>query len=163
MKFYVILMVLMLPTSGHAMCVCPKGWSAYGRHCYLYTSQPTYFHNAEAICAGKSLNGRQSHLASIMDAGEADFVAEISTTEAPSYFWIGLKGWYYTWQWTDGQPYTFTSWGAGYPTSSYETSENCILMYPAVPGRYWINYVCSSSTYPYVCKMLQRYQYRPSA
>ncbi|XP_071801400.1 snaclec coagulation factor IX-binding protein subunit A-like [Asterias amurensis] len=129
MKFYMILMMLMLPSSGHAKCVCPKGWSAYGRHCYLYVSQRELFYNAEAICLSKSLNGRESHLVSVLDDGESDFIAELAEGTA-THFWIGLKGYYayHSWQWIDGEPYLFTNWGATFPSSSYSSDENCILM-----------------------------------
>ena len=161
MKFFMILMMLMLPSSGHAKCVCPKGWSVYARHCYLYVSQPEFFYNAETICLSKSLNGRESHLASVLDDGESDFIAELAER---TYFWIGLKGYYSysSWQWTDGEPYLFTNWGVSYPSSLYPSDENCILMYPTVPNRKWSNYLCSNTKYPYVCKMLQRYQHRLS-
>ncbi|XP_071801399.1 snaclec 3-like [Asterias amurensis] len=160
MKFFMILLMLMLPSSGHAKCVCPKGWSVYGRHCYLYVSQPDFFYNAEAICLSKSINGRESHLASVLDDREADFIAELASVDKYSYFWIGLKGYYYSWQWTDGEPYTFSKWGTNYPYP-YSTGENCVL-FADVANHYWLNYpYCSTNMYPYVCKMLQRYQYRP--
>ncbi|XP_071801398.1 C-type lectin 9a-like [Asterias amurensis] len=116
MKFYMILMMLMLPSSGHAKCVCPKGWSVYGRHCYLYVSQPDFFYNAEAICLSKSLNGRESHLASVLYVGEEDFIAGLAPRDKSSNFWIGLKGHYLSaWQWTDGEPYIFYNWDTNSP------------------------------------------------
>ncbi|XP_033635580.1 snaclec VP12 subunit A-like [Asterias rubens] len=166
MKFFMILMMLMLPSSGHAKCVCPKGWSVYARHCYLYVSQPEFFYNAETICLSKSLNGRESHLASVLYVGEADFIAGLAPRDESSNFWIGLKGHYpSSWQWTDGEPYIFFNWGTNYPYNYlYYSDEDCVRMSDG-PTHYWFNYPHCSTNYklPYVCKMLQRYQYRPSA
>ena len=158
-----ILMMLMLPSSGHAKCVCPKGWSVYARHCYLYVSRPEFFYNAETICLSKSLNGRESHLASVLYVGEADFIAGLAPRDESSNFWIGLKGHYpSSWQWTDGEPYTFSKWGTNYPYPYSTDGENCVL-FVDVANHYWANYpYCSIDIkHPYVCKMLQRYKYRP--
>ena len=64
------------PTTTGGLCSpCPGSWTVFGRFCYIFVDQPLTYDDAEAHCYSLSRTFRKSHLISIANEDENDFVA----------------------------------------------------------------------------------------
>ncbi|XP_071801401.1 perlucin-like [Asterias amurensis] len=154
--FKLLLLLAAIVHYGHAGCLCPLGWDAHRRHCYLYVEQPETFNTAESNCNAQAQGGRESHVTSVLDTDEAAFLAGYIQHGSA---WIGLtdiaiEG---NWVWQDGQPTGSQDWWYPNQPDNAAGIEDCVQM---GANRGWNDYPCHYKL-PYICKMLQRYQYRP--
>ncbi|XP_038064830.1 C-type lectin domain family 17, member A-like [Patiria miniata] len=151
----ILLAVLIVQPTVYSRCLCPDGWAAHGQHCYLYVPQPLSFYTAERICVARGLPGRPSHLASVLDAAEALFLAElIQQSGSASFAWIGLtdaasEGY---WAWLDGSTSPFSLWRPGEPNNV--GNEDCGTLHTTAD---WNDSRCGNSA-SFICKMPQRYR-----
>ena len=154
--FKLLLLLAGIVHYGHAGCLCPLGWDAYRRHCYLYVEQQETFNTAESNCNARAQGSRESHVTSVLDTDEAAFLAGYIQHGSA---WIGftdiaIEG---NWVWQDGQPTGPQDWWYPNQPDNAAGNEDCVHM-GANMG--WNDYPCHYKL-PYICKMLQRYQYRP--
>ena len=110
--------------------------------------------DAEDYCQGEG-----AHLTSILSEEENKFVAGL----APEQMWIGGtdKANEGSFEWTDGSPFSFTSWGEGQPTNggnqngvtSGADNQNCMITNFLEAG-HWDDLWCTGAYNPpkFVCK-----------
>jgi len=112
-----VLPLLGLATARAAIIAPPVVNPANGHIYYLIDPKPWTDAQAEAVSLG-------GHLVSINDAAENQFLIDnfTSGTDANRVLWIGLtdqnsEG---VFQWTSGEPVTYTNWFPGEPNNSAE-------------------------------------------
>uniref|UniRef100_A0A914CBL7 C-type lectin domain-containing protein n=1 Tax=Acrobeloides nanus TaxID=290746 RepID=A0A914CBL7_9BILA len=97
------------------------GWSCYDKKCWIVQDNDLDWFNAESACNKLSFNGGTAHLASINNAFQQGFLANI-ITQTPNhcqYYWLGgvFDGGNYTW--LDGSPFNYIHWDKSEPNTSY--------------------------------------------
>ncbi|XP_077987399.1 uncharacterized protein LOC144442001 [Glandiceps talaboti] len=126
---------------------CPYGWKLYSDHCYyVVTSHELTFDDAEGECQVKG-----AHLTSILDMEEHTFILRLAMVVKGS-LWIGLhdrnnEG---NFEWTDGNPYSFSYWNYGEPNNMGDEDCTELLMHESELGL-WNDVPCYSS-YGFICK-----------
>ncbi|XP_070560013.1 C-type lectin-like [Ptychodera flava] len=95
--------------------VCPDYWYPDNGNCYRLIACPMTFVKAEAECR---LFGPESHIASIHNEQENDFVFTFQGSFVN--MWIGLHDneQEHVFQWTDDSPLGYQNWHAGQPDHS---------------------------------------------
>ncbi|XP_075067536.1 regenerating islet-derived protein 4-like [Mixophyes fleayi] len=129
---------------------CPPGWFYYKANCYGYFRYPLSWSEAEFDCQAY---GHGAHLASILDASEADIIAShISAYQKNQPVWIGLHDPEQNrrWKWNDGSMYNYRSWLAGQP-DNYGGAEHCGELNCKEKFVKWNDRDCKL-VQPYVCK-----------
>jgi len=131
-------------SSSALVCVaCPIGWLKSNGRCYIAVTTNRNWSAAQADCV--SMGGA---LASIKDEQENTYVRSlINPTQSA---WIGgtdNSGW----KWSDNQPFAFTKWHSGEPSTGAGGGEGCVEIYSVASGSTWNDAPCSN-TRPYICK-----------
>lgn len=112
--------------------ICEEGWTLleHTQFCYKFMAISAGSQVAEQYCVQHN-----SHLASIHDIMENEFVANLAsmnlqTSESKSAVWIGLVNDNNKthWMWTDGSVVNFTSWAPNNPNSNY--ANIAVALYP---------------------------------
>lgn len=136
-----------------ASCVCPRYSLPYNDNCYLFVSQHVAFFEAEVFCNNQSDELGESHLVSISDDDEMNFVSKTSKDlMGETEVWIGLhdvvtEG---VFVWTDGSNKTYMNFSPGEPSNS-ANREHCVHTYNTEA---WNDVACYV-TKPFVCKREQ--------
>ncbi|XP_077998786.1 C-type lectin BpLec-like [Glandiceps talaboti] len=108
---------------------CLQYWYPYNGNCYRFFDWEVNWSLAESECR---LYGRYSHLVSIHDVDENDFV--FAFQGGYNDLWLGLndeaeEG---TYVWTDGTPFDYYIWQPDQPDNDcgllLKCSENCVEM-----------------------------------
>ncbi|KAG9476304.1 hypothetical protein GDO78_003065 [Eleutherodactylus coqui] len=97
--------------------------------------------------------GHGAHLASILDAAEADIIGtHISAQKINHPVWIGLHDPEQNrrWKWTDGSTYNYRSWLRNQP-DNYHQKEYCVELSCIEKFQTWNDAICNQAS-PYVCK-----------
>ncbi|KAM9726471.1 galactose-specific lectin nattectin-like [Menidia menidia] len=96
---------------------CPAGWTYNDGFCYLFVGSEKTWADAERFCISQKAN-----LASIQSNDEFTFLKNLIIQKGgPSRrTWIGGHDAVQdnVWMWSDGSPFTFTSWGPGEPNNT---------------------------------------------
>ncbi|KAM4571724.1 ladderlectin-like [Fundulus diaphanus] len=122
----------------------PSGFTWYNGRCYRFVKQEKDWYEAEKAC-----NGLGGHLASIRTLDEYDFISGLILEKTGSYrsTWVGgHKG--LVWTWSDGSPFTFSSWSPGEPNNA-GGNENCMEI--NLRGREYVNDANCDIKLPFVC------------
>ncbi|PIK60009.1 putative C-type lectin BfL-2-like [Apostichopus japonicus] len=133
--------------------VCPKDSLSYNGDCYLFISENTKFFEAEAFCNNKSDELSSSHLVSIKDRDELEFVSAASLQLfGATKVWIGLndeniEGQF---EWTDGSIFNYSHFADGEP-NNHSHREHCVHIYAETT---WNDASCNGKK-PFVCKRAQ--------
>ncbi|KAG9476302.1 hypothetical protein GDO78_003065 [Eleutherodactylus coqui] len=129
---------------------CPNGWFFYKANCYGVFKYPLRWSEAEFDCQSY---GHGAHLASILDAAEADIIGtHISAQKINHPVWIGLHDPEQNrrWKWTDGSTYNYRSWLRNQP-DNYHQKEYCVELSCIEKFQTWNDAICNQAS-PYVCK-----------
>ncbi|XP_039674639.1 ladderlectin-like isoform X2 [Perca fluviatilis] len=114
----------LLTAYGQASCL--PGWTPFGSRCFAFYSQAKTWIDAETFC--QTIGG---NLASIHSDAEHGFIRNYTNqvTGANRPAWIGGSNavQVFTWLWTDGSKFDYTSWAAGEPNNQ-GGGEFCLLM-----------------------------------
>ncbi|XP_038062167.1 C-type mannose receptor 2-like [Patiria miniata] len=133
---------------------CDPPWLAFQDSCYLLVTETKNYNDAEKHCQSYSKQGRPSHLASILNQEENDFVGQYVLSVFPDYpkidTWFGyndleVEGNY---SWLDGSPVSYQNWRPGFPIGGAYGNQDCILMFL---DKQWKEYYCSQAMRS-VCK-----------
>ena len=91
---------------------CQPPWLAYKNNCYLCVRVKRNFAQAEAHCQSYSKPGRPSHLASVIDDNENQFIFAYGSGCQRERYWLGLNNLPSgaAFSWTDGSTHDFESW-----------------------------------------------------
>ncbi|XP_005097625.3 macrophage mannose receptor 1 [Aplysia californica] len=128
---------------------CKAGYQRFRNSCYRYDKDLYTWNQAEQLC---KLEG--SHLVSVIDRFEEDFIELLTLGAAPDLqMWLGLKydlaSEAYTW--SDTWPVTFTNWGKGEPNRL--ANEGCVShtvdgQWQDVPCQMQLSFICEQSLVP---------------
>ncbi|KAG9482905.1 hypothetical protein GDO78_009060 [Eleutherodactylus coqui] len=103
--------------------ICPAGWSPHHRSCYyLNAHQKSTWEDAERRCA-QTFGG---HMTNVHSEAAMKWLWKFADKKP---FWIGLRleGDPSSWRWTNGQPWTFSSFRkTEFPLG--EPAETCVLV-----------------------------------
>ena len=96
--------------------ICKEGWSPFAGLCYKRVASLLSWPEARQRCLEEA--GVWADLASIPDQRTSSLL--VSLLPVAGSYWVGGRydegaG---AWQWTDGTPLTFSSWGGAPPGSS---------------------------------------------
>ena len=130
--------------------------SCVGGHCYFLFDTPVLWTQARDACTAL---GPTTHLVTIADGAENQgafrFAATIPfdpmmTTNHRSIMWLGGEDPTMTmsWSWITTEPFGYTNWRAGEPSSS---NEHCLIMLGAETGL-WDNRSCTALPFAYLCE-----------
>ncbi len=137
-----------------AVNICPPTWFTRGQFCYHFLFAGQTWNEASLSCQKEN-----AHLVSILSKDENDYIGEISndlSVAIPTMrrFWIGLMdiGQEGEMEWSNGDPVTFTSWGARQPSKHKirRFRENCVITHNNMVGL-WDDISCKK-IHPYICK-----------
>ncbi|KAH7711488.1 C-type mannose receptor 2 [Aphelenchoides avenae] len=151
MKQHVLVAALALFCANLVAGSCPAG-SVKGLsndQCYVFNKDPLSWYDAEAKC--QELGG---HLPSISSGFQNVFLSNASRNSISQEFWTGGKliqrNPQKNWAWSDGSPWTYTSWANGQPGS---TPASCLLLVAVNSlARNWFTEDCNYVR-PYVCEV----------
>ncbi|KAM6289068.1 dromaiocalcin-1-like [Aegotheles albertisi] len=131
---------------------CPRGWLAWGGHCYGYFVQELSWRQAEAWC--RSPRGRGGHLASLQSSREQRALAAFITRrqqeeeEEEESVWVGLYRRGRSWLWSDGSPRRYSAWeGDETPVRG----GRCAALEESAGFLFWEEESCGERN-PFVCK-----------
>ncbi|XP_039671321.1 galactose-specific lectin nattectin-like isoform X4 [Perca fluviatilis] len=136
--------------AAYGQASCPPDWTQFGSRCFNFNIGPKTWPDAETFCQSAGGN-----LASIHSDAEHKFIRNYIKQVTGSYrhSWIGgtdaVKE--FTWLWTDGSNFDYTSWNAGEPNNL--GGENCLEMnwggenWNDAGCTYQASSVCSKSTF----------------
>ncbi|XP_028447359.1 galactose-specific lectin nattectin-like [Perca flavescens] len=120
-----VLMKKIKPTA-QRQASCPPEWTQFGSRCFSFYSETKTWIDAETFC--QTAGG---HLASIHSDEENTFLKDYinQVTGANTQAWIGGSDavQVFTWLWTDGSNFDYTSWAAGEPDDA-GGKEKCLEM-----------------------------------
>ncbi|KAH7725886.1 C-type lectin protein [Aphelenchoides avenae] len=117
---------LLQPNAG---AVCPPGWTLYAARgkCFIAISSGAMKGWVDHTLACQALMPGAT-LASIHDANEQNFVADVARAKGGSDAWIGMSdlgsG---VWRWTDNSPVEYAFWELGQP-DKYLGIQHCVRM-----------------------------------
>ncbi|XP_078118854.1 ladderlectin-like [Sander vitreus] len=112
--------------SAYGAASCPPDWTQFGSRCFAFYIQTKTWIDAETFC--QTAGG---HLASIHSDEEntflKDYINQVTGTNTQA--WIGGSDavQVFTWLWTDGSNFDYTSWTAGQPDDA-GGKEKCLQM-----------------------------------
>uniref|UniRef100_A0A803V9G9 MRC1 protein n=1 Tax=Ficedula albicollis TaxID=59894 RepID=A0A803V9G9_FICAL len=134
-----------LPSGDVEPVKCPEEWLPYGGHCFMVHRDPKEWREALISC-----NESNGNLASVHNPEEHGFIlSQLGYTE--DELWIGLNDlkiqMYF--EWSDGNPVTYTKWLPGEPTHEVTAREDCVLM--AGKDGYWADSACDRRL-GYICR-----------
>nr|KAF6414173.1 regenerating family member 4 [Molossus molossus] len=129
---------------------CATGWFYHKSHCYGYFRKLRNWSDAELECQSF---GNGAHLASILNAKEANAIAEyIQGYQRTLPVWIGLHDPQkrQQWRWIDGALYLFKTWSG----RSVAANKHCAEMNASNNFLTWNSNECNKLQH-FLCK------YRP--
>ncbi|XP_069482158.1 FRAS1-related extracellular matrix protein 1 [Ambystoma mexicanum] len=103
---------------------CPSGWTHREGSCYLLSAEHKVTWSTAALACRERYLG---HLASVFSKHHMQWLWDFSGRKP---FWIGLNNRERTsqWEWSGGEPVTFTNWRRGPPRLS-KKGKNCALVH----------------------------------
>ncbi|XP_035999355.1 galactose-specific lectin nattectin [Fundulus heteroclitus] len=122
----------------------PPGFTWYNGRCFRFVKQQKDWYEAEKAC-----NRFGGHLASIRTQDEHEFINDLTLKETGSNTraWVGgHKG--RVWTWSDGSPFTFSSWSPGEPNNA-GGNENCMRIH--LRSRDYVDDANCDITLSFVC------------
>ncbi|XP_059211374.1 FRAS1-related extracellular matrix protein 1a [Centropristis striata] len=105
--------------------MCPQGWTFHGGVCYtLSTEHKVTWSTANRACRERY----KGTLASVLSKVDMDWLWDFSGRKP---FWIGLndrdgRG---RWEWTGGEPVSYTNWRKTTPLSKKKGNKKCVLVW----------------------------------
>ncbi|XP_071785622.1 snaclec GPIB-binding protein subunit beta-like [Asterias amurensis] len=138
-------------------CISP--WTSFGNHCYLLVTDAKTFDEAEQYCQSLSRFGRPSHLASIMNQEEHDFLVLLIKSvygKSGMKTWFGYrKDWSGSFAWLDGSPSGgYTNWYPAQPSGDGPCTE---ILETATSGTNLWNDLSCNSLKRSACKIAARF------
>nr|ACQ99328.1 C-type lectin 14 [Perca flavescens] len=129
-----------------AYASCPPGWTQFGSRCFAFYMQTKTWLDAETFCL--TIGG---NLASIHSDAQHKFIRNYTNqvSGGNTQAWIGGSSAVevFTWLWTDGSKFDYTSWDAGEP-NNLGGREFCLLM--NWNGHSWNDWNCDNQA-AFVC------------
>lgn len=133
-------MAMVLGTSGYAAADVTY---TYGGHTYVLVTTEQSWTDAAQGCWG-----RNGALATINDAAENAFLADVLSSNGINHSWIGLhdqwnEGYF---QWVSGDSSTYRNWGSGEPNNA-DPGEDFVELRPSgtwndLPASWSITSIC---------------------
>lgn len=134
------------------LCSCPQDWAEYDGECLFFGHDRRDFIGAETDCKHK-----HSYLASVDNAGKANFIRQILSVMHSNHlyrYWIGgtdfaIEG---SWRWleTGSAIGPYTNWADGRPTNN--GTFNCMMMEWVGDGLKWVDVECNHRDVTYICE-----------
>lgn len=145
----VLLYLTLMANITSADCFCPRPWTHFRDHCYIYVPTRANFNTAESNCAKLPIGIGDGHLVSILDDLERRFLEASFNPATYRLVWIGLSDIVQEdeFVWTDGSFYNFTYFNDGEPNNDND-SEDCV--YRDLTGG-WNDHPCENEK-PFICK-----------
>ncbi|XP_043916309.1 FRAS1-related extracellular matrix protein 1 [Protopterus annectens] len=124
---------------------CPSGWAYHDSHCYHRNVEEKVAWNVAARSCKEKYH---ANLVSVLSKQDMEWLWNFSGRKP---FWIGLNDRVKTghWEWTGGEPVTFTNWKMGSPQPS-KKGKNCALVWRR--GK-WQARDCRKGKGHYVCAL----------
>uniref|UniRef100_A0A3Q1H8X6 C-type lectin domain-containing protein n=1 Tax=Anabas testudineus TaxID=64144 RepID=A0A3Q1H8X6_ANATE len=129
---------------------CPQGWSFHGGQCYILSTE----HKVTWSAANRVCRERYGgSLASVLSKDDMDWLWNFSGRKP---FWIGLndregRG---RWEWTNGEPVTYTNWRKTPPRSKMKQRKKCVLVWRR--AKWQIRDCKTSKGHCFVCSVKSR-------
>ncbi|XP_045921077.1 galactose-specific lectin nattectin-like [Micropterus dolomieu] len=124
---------------------CPKGWTRFGKQCFIFIDSEKTWPEAESYCLFEDAN-----LASIHSAEENHFVQALTRGDSHEFpeTWIGgfdaIPDAF--WMWSDGSKFNYENWAE---EDEKEENEHCLKMNYEEDLK-WEPESCND-TLPFVC------------
>ncbi|KAK2852025.1 hypothetical protein Q5P01_008301 [Channa striata] len=104
--------------------MCPQGSTHHGGRCYVLSTEKATWSTASRVCRERY----KGSLASVLSNNDMDWLWDFSGRKP---FWIGLndregRG---RWEWTGGEPVSYTNWRKTPPLSKVKQSKQCVLVW----------------------------------
>ncbi|KAK6180703.1 hypothetical protein SNE40_008704 [Patella caerulea] len=124
---------------------CPDLWKGYKGSCYLYIPDLLPQPDALSNCRVQS-----AELASIPGRSENKYIQSLIPSKKNTIAWIGLNDVRSEseFEWTDGNPVTYTNWASGDP-NNLGGNQDCVGLLSSSGG--WIDLKCADAR-PSVCR-----------
>ncbi|XP_055084970.1 FRAS1-related extracellular matrix protein 1a isoform X2 [Periophthalmus magnuspinnatus] len=125
---------------------CARGWTFHGGYCYLNLEQRATWFTANRACKER----HKGTLASVLSKVDMYWLWDFSGRKP---FWIGLndregRG---RWEWSGGEPVTYTNWRKTPPRSKMKSDKKCVLVWKR--AKWQIRDCKTSRNHRYICSI----------